>query len=156
MLNEKHANSTLETHNHIKEVQKNISIILKDLLDRSLIHDDSKLISPELEIFGEHTPELSKVEYGSSEYKELLSKIKPAIDNHYSKNRHHPEHWPNGIEDMTLIDLCEMLCDWTAATKRNKNGNIRKSIEINSQKYNISPQLKKIFENTVREFLSKE
>lgn len=44
-----------------------------------------------------------------------------------------------------------MLCDWKAATKRNKNGNIRKSIEINAQKYNISPQLEQILENTVKE-----
>ncbi len=52
---------------------------------------------------------------------------------------------------MTLVDLIEMLADWRAATKRNKNGNIRKSIDINAEKYGISPQLKKIFENTVRE-----
>ena len=53
---------------------------------------------------------------------------------------------------MTLVDLIEMLADWKAATERNKDGNIRKSIEINSGKYNMSPQLRTIFENTVREY----
>ena len=50
------------------------------------------------------------------------TKFKPAIDHHYANNRHHPEHWPNGINDMTLMDLIEMLADWKAATARNKNG----------------------------------
>jgi hypothetical protein len=45
-----------------------------------------------------------------------------------------------------------MLADWRAATERNKAGNIRKSIEINTEKYNISPQLRKVIENTVRDF----
>lgn len=52
---------------------------------------------------------------------------------------------------MSLVDLVEMLSDWRSATKRNKDGNLVKSIEINCQKYGISPQLRKIFENTVRE-----
>lgn len=143
-----------ETFKHIKEVGKNLNIFSKDLIDRGENHDNSKLEEPELSIFAENTHKLGTVTYGSDEYKALLVEIKPAIDNHYSKNRHHPEHWPNGIEDMTLIDLCEMLADWKAATKRNKNGNIRKSIEINAAKYNMSPQLRTIFENTVREYFT--
>ena len=80
-----------------------------------------------------------------------MERVKPAIEHHYANNRHHPEHWPNGIDDMTLLDLVEMLVDWKAATVRNKNGNIRKSVEHNSKRFNMSPQLTKIFENTVRE-----
>ena len=147
----KHANATLETHKHISQVREHINQVIKDLLERAHVHDASKLESPELEIFGEHTEELSKVEYGSDEYNELLEKVKPAIEHHYSKNRHHPEHWPSGINDMTLMDIVEMLCDWKAATQRNKNGNIRKSIEINAERYKINTQLRKILENTVRE-----
>jgi hypothetical protein len=147
----KHANATLETHAHINEVRSNISLVVKDLIDRANVHDKSKLESPEVEIFGDHTHKLGEVEYGSDEYNELLAEVQPAIDHHYSKNRHHPEHWPNSLNDMTLVDLLEMLCDWKAATGRNKNGNIRKSIEVNAERYKISPQLRKIFENTVRE-----
>lgn len=139
-----------DTYQHIKEVVKNINIVVKELLTRADNHDNSKFEPEELYIFAE-ADKLGEVEYGSQAYKDNLEKIKPAIQHHYSKNRHHTEHWPNGIEDMTLIDLVEMLADWRAATKRNKNGNIVKSIELNSQKYNISPQLRKILENTVRE-----
>ena len=113
--------------------------------------DLSKLESPEAEIFGEFTPELAKTEYDSPEYRALLEKVKPAIDHHYAKNRHHAEHWPNGLEDMTLCDLVELLCDWKAATERNLNGNIRTSIEKNTVRYGMSPQLAQIMQNTVRE-----
>ena len=139
-----------ETLEHIREVEKNLNKVIHELIKRGEKHDDSKLSSPELEIFAQ-ADTLSRVEYNSQEYKQNLEKIKPAISHHYSKNRHHPEHWPNGIEDMNLIDLVELLADWKAATKRNKNGNILKSIEINAQKFNISPQLRKILENTVKE-----
>ncbi len=147
----KEARGCVETCKHITTVQNNINLFVKELLDRSVNHDQSKLESPEAEIFGEHTPELAKTEYGSPEYEELLKKVQPAIDHHYSKNRHHPEHFPDGIRDMTLIDLVELICDWKAATERNRNGNIRKSIEINAERYKITPQLRQILENTVRE-----
>lgn len=143
--------SNLETVKHIHAVRENLYSIIKELDNRATLHDKSKLESPEQEIFGENYEALGKTEYGSPEYTDLLKKVQPALDHHYANNRHHPQHWPNGIDDMTLIDLIEMLCDWRAATARNKNGNIRKSIEHNSERFKISPQLTKIFENTVRE-----
>jgi hypothetical protein len=141
-----------ETHKHVRKVQHNLNLFISDLIRRGENHDNSKFEEPELSIFAGNTHKLGQTKYGSDEYKQLLVEVKPAIDHHYSKNRHHPEHWPNGIEDMTLVDLIEMLSDWKAATERNKDGNIRKSIEINSSKYNMSPQLRTIFENTVREY----
>ncbi len=150
------ATSDADTLKHIHEVSANLSDFAKELLERGKKHDKSKLESPEREIFAEKHSDLGKTEYGTPEYKTLLQNVQPAIDHHYANNRHHPQHWANGVNDMTLIDLIEMLCDWKAATKRNKNGNIRKSIEINAQKFNISPQLKQILENTVREMFQDE
>lgn len=141
----------LEAVKHIHSVRSYLYQMIEELDKRARDHDASKLDSPEAEIFGEYTPELAKTKYGSPEYNTLLEKVKPATDNHYAKNRHHPQHWPNGIDDMTLIDLLEMLCDWKAATARNKDGNIRTSIEHNTTRFNMSPQLAKIFQNTVRE-----
>lgn len=141
----------LEAIKHIHRVRYFLYLMIQELDNRARLHDQSKLESPESEIFGEFTPELAKTEYNSPEYKALLEKVKPAIDHHYSKNRHHPEHWPNGINDMTLIDLVEMISDWRAATERNKNGNIRTSIEKNTDRYGMSPQLAQIMQNTVRE-----
>lgn len=143
-----------ETHKHVRRVQHFLNIFVQALIHRGENHDNSKFEEPELSVFAEQTPLLSRVKYGSEEYKDLLDKVKPAIDHHYSKNRHHVEHFPNGIEDMTLIDLLEMISDWRAATERNKDGNIRKSVEINGQKYNIHPQLRKIIENTIKEYFN--
>lgn len=139
----------LETLKHIHQVRALLCQMIEELDDRARNHDQTKLSSPEAEIFGEYTPELAKTEYGSPEYAALLEKVKPAIEHHYSKNSHHPEYYKNGINDMDLIDLVEMICDWKAATLRNKNGNIRKSIEHNQKRYGIDPQLTKILENTV-------
>jgi hypothetical protein len=141
----------LETIKHIHRVRHFLCLMIQELDARAREHDLSKLESPEKEIFGEHTPELSKTAYDSPEYHALLAKVKPAIEHHYAKNRHHPEHWNNGIDDMTLVDLVEMICDWRAATERNKDGNIHKSIEQNTKRYKMSDQLASIMHNTVRE-----
>ena len=90
--------------------------------------------------------------YGSDEYKEFLAGMKPALDHHYAENRHHPEHFENGIDGMDLFDLVEMLFDWKEATERHNNGDILKSLDINEKRFNISPQLKQILANTVTNF----
>lgn len=141
----------LETLKHIHKVRGYLYKMIEELDKRAQLHDLSKLESPEKETFGEHTAELAKTEYGTPEYQALLEKVRPAIEHHYANNRHHPEFWKSGIDDMTLIDLVEMLCDWKAATERNKNGNIRKSLEHNAKRYKMSDQLVSIFHNTVRE-----
>lgn len=51
---------------------------------------------------------------------------------------------------MNLLDILEMLCDWKASSERHNDGNINKSIEINANRFNMSPQLVKILENTVK------
>jgi hypothetical protein len=144
----------LEVIKHIHEVRKFLYKFIEELDERAKLHDQSKLEDPEASIFGEHTGELAKVKYGTPEYEALLEKVKPAIEHHYANNRHHPEHWPEGVNDMTLVDLVEMLCDWKAATVRNKNGNIRKSVEHNAKRFGMSEQITKIFENTVREIFN--
>lgn len=141
-----------ETLKHVNEVRENIRQMIIELDQRGQVHDASKFQEPERSIFAANTPKLGKTEYGTPEYQELLEEVKPAIEHHYSKNTHHPEHWPNGIDDMDLLDLVEALCDWSAATKRNKNGNIHKSIDHNKTRFAMTDQLAKIFTNTVNRY----
>lgn len=129
-----------------------LNVCVGELLKRGENHDKTKLDNPELDLFAEYTPKLAACTYGSDEYKENLDAIKVALEHHYANNRHHPEHFKNGINDMTLIDLIEMFCDWKAASERHNDGNIRKSIEINGKRFNMSDQLIKIFENSVEIF----
>ena len=107
----------------------------------------SKLHSPEKEIFDEYTPKLATTTYGSEEYKTYLEEMKVALSHHYSKNRHHPEYHPNGIHDMNLVDLIEMLCDWKAATMRHNDGDIIKSIELNQKRFGYDDEIKQIMIN---------
>lgn len=139
----------VQTYEHKQNVSKFISFILHDLIIRSIYHDDSKLESPEVEIFTEYTPKLANSTYGSDEYKQFRKEMKPALDHHYANNSHHPEHYDNGIKDMDLVDLIEMICDWKAATLRHNDGDIYKSIELNQKRFGYSDELKQIFKNTV-------
>lgn len=141
--------SRADTCQHIRQVQELLQICFDDLIRRSDVHDASKLESPEREIFDEMTPLLKGSTYGSDEYKAMLARMKPALDHHYAKNSHHPEHYANGIRGMSLLDLVEMLCDWKAATMRHADGDIRKSIEINQKRFGYSDELKEIFVNTL-------
>lgn len=144
--------TNFKTTQHIMLVQKHIHIIVKQLLDRGLQHDQSKLAPPEVEAFTAETENLSALTYGSPEYSANLVKIQPALDHHYARNRHHPQHFKNGIDDMNLVDLVEMFSDWAASCQRHDDGNLRKSIEHNAKRFNMSPQLVKILENSMELF----
>lgn len=143
------SNAKQEIINHQNDVKNNITLVMNLLALRAEQHDNSKLKSPEIEIFEEFTPKLKSMSYGSPNYNKCLKLMKPALDHHYKTNKHHPEYHKNGIDDMTLIDLIEMIADWIAATKKYDDGNIKKSLEINKERFNISPQLLSILENTV-------
>lgn len=140
--------SEAETRKHIQRVGELIHDSIKDLLDRAKYHDRSKLSGVEKEYFDKYTPILKDLQYGSDEYKVCLKDMKPALDHHYAACSHHPEHYKNGINDMNLLDLLEMLLDWKASSERQNDGNIRKSIESASQRFNIDSQLKQVLENT--------
>lgn len=317
-----------DTWRHINRVQQLVLGCVKNLTDRAVVHDQSKLSHPEVSLFTEYTPKLAGTTYGSPEYDEYRKALGPALTHHYANNRHHPEfheqsekwldikgyepwyevsdrgrvrtkktglirkpqltpkgylrlqlgvsgkpinafihrlvanafidfegdskqinhkngvktdnrvsnlEWVspsenlqhaydtglrssavkyvvtcseldvttygcekmetllkekgynkasassiwrcitdnkgthlgftftseniadvpevNGIEDMTLLDLVEMLCDWKAASERHDDGNIRKSIEVNAERFNMTPQLRRIFENTINEIV---
>lgn len=140
----------VETQKHIEKVRKYIRFFTDKLTTRGVNHDASKLESPEVEIFAEHTDCLKDLIYDSAEYKEHLADMKPALEHHYALYRHHPEHFQNGIDDMNLIDLVEMLADWKASSERQKDGNLLLSIEKNAKRFNISAQLKQILINTAK------
>lgn len=142
--------STKDTQEHIRNVRVFLSQIVDELIQRGEHHDESKLWSPEKEIFDEVTPELEKLTYGSKEYKAALKGMGPALVHHYANNAHHPEHHKQGIDDMTLIDILEMLADWKAATLRHADGDIAKSIQQNKGRFGITPQLAGILKNTVQ------
>jgi hypothetical protein len=139
-----------ETFKHIDQVRVFLAEMASELGQRSVLHDASKIRQPELDIFVEYTPKLAGSTYGSDEYHKYLKGMKVALDHHYAKNRHHPEHFSNGIKGMTLLDLVEMLCDWKAATLRHNDGDIIRSIHQNQKRFGFTDELKEFLLNTVK------
>lgn len=142
--------STYETQRHINRVQELLSKISFYLKERGLVHDFSKLLNPEKIGFDEMTHKLSSTTYGSEEYKQMLKELKPILEHHYENNSHHPEHYKNGIDDMDLLDVVEMLMDWKASTERHEDGDIHSSLKINKMRFNMSDQLYNILNNTIK------
>lgn len=142
-----------DTQLHINAVRTNIDKILYNLTTRAASHDRSKLFEPELTAFAVYGPKLRNSTYGSNDYMKRLDEeqFKKGLDHHYANNSHHPEHYPNGIKDMTLLDILEMIADWKAAGDRHVDGNLRESFEFNKKRFNISDEMYNIMVKTAEE-----
>jgi hypothetical protein len=139
-----------DTRDHVNKVRANLNLIIKDLIDRSAVHDESKWSEQERPLFIEHTPTLAALTYGSPEYYEALKKLQPALDHHYQVCDHHPNHFQDNFYSMHLGQIIECFADWLAATQRHNDGDIYKSIKHNQKRFEMSDQLVRIFENTAK------
>jgi hypothetical protein len=137
-----------ETQKHIDNVKNILNKWSKEIVQRGKLHDKSKLESPEVEIFCEYTPKLANSTYGSEKYKGFLKEMQVALNHHYRMNKHHPEHFRNGIQDMNLIDIMELLADWKSATLRHNDGDLIRSINLNQERFGYDNDLKQILLNT--------
>ena len=166
------------TRKHISIVEGYLKKMMAELQYRSVNHDKSKLIDPERQIFDKYIPKLKTTAYGSDEYNGYLEEMEVGLNHHYRNNRHHPEHFfynecndcskkyygmmpskcscgcsqltkQSDVNQMNLIDIMEMFCDWKAASIRHKDGDINKSIEINKKRFGITDQLAQILKNTI-------
>lgn len=144
--------SRADTLIHSQRVGELMAQVIKELVDRSMCHDRSKTLPPEVEVFDEFTPKLKDSTYGSDEYKGYLAAMGEGLAHHYASNHHHPEHFERGVNDMTLADLVEMLADWKAATERHADGDLVRSLGINRDRFGLSEQLVEILNNTAEHF----
>jgi hypothetical protein len=109
------------TNEHIERVRRCLMLLAEiiehsdELIERARVHDASKF-GPE-----ERIPYVWLTEYHRCrrsgelfDYPEgMAEKVKLAIHHHVTTNRHHPE-FHRSPNDMTDVDLIEMVCDWTA------------------------------------------
>ena len=84
--------------------------LANSLMYRANIHDNSKLVGPELELF---TNLYGNQESFVNPKTQLTDYQKEIIEKHWENNRHHPEHFENSSE-MSELDIIEMSCDWYA------------------------------------------
>lgn len=142
---EKH-DCTNSVQEHQARVENWLDLFMHHLRMRADVHDASKLFEPEKSIFDRYTWRLQHTAFGSPEYQEQLAGMQDGLKHHYASNRHHPEHFADGIAGMNLIDLVEMFCDWKAAADRQgKPVDIARLIA----RFNIEPQLAAILYATV-------
>lgn len=155
-----------DTYEHINKVRGYLRRAIESLLSRADAHDTSKLEEPERPAFDVATPKLASLTYGTDEYKASLADLGAALEHHYAANSHHPEHYPDGIRGMSLLDLVEMLVDWKAASERMRkpmpaapgrpeapqyDSDFMRSIALNQERFGYGDELRAILENTARE-----
>ena len=127
--------------------------IISELAERAVRHDDSKLVAPEKQGYDKFIPLLKTAKYGSPEYEKIREDMKAeCLDHHYKENRHHPEHFENGMKGMTIIDLVELICDWFAASL-NSDTSFEKGLNGNFVRFQIQEPLQSIIRNTYEEIL---
>lgn len=134
---------------HNNNVQNRLADVLSNLAKRMANHDQSKYSDNEFDLV-EGKPYLQTLEYNTPEYKAGLAKVETAVRHHYKANSHHPEHYPDGIYGMTLLDLIEMACDWQAASIEH-GSTFLTSINRNVERFGLSIEMQEILMNTGRE-----
>jgi hypothetical protein len=109
------------TNEHIERVRRCLRLLANvpdygaELIERAKVHDASKYGAEE------RIPYVWLTEYHrcrrQGEFFEypvgMATRVKQAIHHHVTSNRHHPEFHAHP-DDMSDVDLIEMVCDWTA------------------------------------------
>ncbi len=112
------------TREHIERVRRCLNVMAGatkhtvELMERATTHDASKFQ------LDERIPYIWLTEYHRCRHSGepfnyppgMEDQVRVAIQHHLKNNRHHPEFHadPN---DMSEVDLIEMICDWTAMSQ---------------------------------------
>lgn len=146
-----------KTNLHIERVAGLLNYAAYEMYERAANHDKSKFEAPERQIFAQADLRFGYPEYGSPEHGKFMEFIEPATKSHYEKNRHHPEHFSNGIDGMNLFDVVEMVMDWIAASERTGSAhNVIKFLPRAKERFGISDQLYSVIENTIRQMIDRD
>lgn len=123
---------------HQTLVRKYLLALARELEARALLHDLSKLDLDEFGGFVEINQIARKHKFGSPEYKASVQN--DAVTLHYSRNPHHPEFHPGGLNDMNLLDLIEMVVDWRAASETYGKTLMSESLRIQKERYKMTDE----------------
>ena len=143
------------TQGHIYNVRKLLNKFADILKQKGETHDQSKLEEPE--VYGWAAMDLEpRYEYGSYEYYDKLRRFSEVFNHHYKVNSHHPEHFVNPENEMTLIDMIEMLCDWFAYKQDVPVDEGIKLIKDQCKRFKFSDTIKSLLINTYREYINSD
>ena len=126
----------------------------KELLSRAEKHDESKYLEPEATAYVELTwkkkCENEKIPYICHD-PNMKSKIDIATLHHIKHNRHHPEFHAR-VEDMTDLDIAEMIADWAAMGLELGNNPRTWYEKVSKEKYSFSDKQKQLIDRLLKIF----
>ena len=126
-----------------------ITKIIEELSHRANVHDSSKYSNDETVGFVKAIP-YTNIKWGSTDIpNDIANSLQDSLLIHHSRNDHHPEYFENGIEDMDLIQLLELACDWRAAMIRHKNFDIDETICVGQTRFKFCDSIARILQNTL-------
>lgn len=112
------------THAHIDRVRRCLHLLAyatpygDELRERAALHDASKFSDAEREPYVWLTEYHRRRRSGQPfKYPDgMEERVREAIQHHLANNRHHPD-FHDDPNDMSDVDLIEMVCDWTAMSQ---------------------------------------
>jgi hypothetical protein len=123
--------------------------LIEDLFLRSNVHDVSKHSDEEFEGFRKSIYYLKGPWGQENRPPEILEQLNESLQIHYKRNDHHPEHFENGMEDMDLVQLLELIADWRAAMIGQDNHDIDETIATGQERFGYPDFMAKILKNTL-------
>lgn len=141
----------IDTRSHIERVRVFCQLVSEEMVERGRVHDASKFDAAERLVFAANTAGRDQVAFGSPAYFAHLQTVRPALAHHYAANRHHPEHFEDGVDGMHLLDILEMVCDWMAASLRDTNdlAPAHRAVDMNQSRFGYSDAFCAMLHRTV-------
>lgn len=129
--------TTILRHNRL--VASYLVKLANALEERAIMHDASKFATDEFAGFVRINQIAREHEYGSPEYRKSIKET-GVVPLHYSRNPHHPEHYEDGINDMSIVDLVEMIADWKAASETYGQTSLEGALKIHTERFGLKPE----------------
>lgn len=138
---------------HRESVRNKLNFLASELVKRAEKHDESKLMQPELNWLIQMDKE-PRYQYGTPEYFDKMEKWQNFFKHHYAENRHHPDHFQNGIYDMNIVDICEYITDIISYYDEMHVDDALKTLEAQKERFGFDEQLYQILKNTLFEYFT--
>lgn len=119
-------------------VRKYLRKLASALENRATIHDLSKFSQDEFGGFVDIQRIARTTKYNSEQYRESIDT--DPVKLHFSRNPHHPEHYSNGIDDMSLLDIIEMVIDWQSAAETYGQSSFEESLPEQVKRFKLRPE----------------
>ncbi len=147
------------TNQHIARVRNNMlamvdyhDLELETLQARADLHDHSKLLEPEsngyIWLTWYHRCKNNGTDF--SYPPEVENIVKEACHHHLHSNSHHPESYGD-VEQMTILDIVEMVSDWTAMSQEYGQGSCLDYVLAHIDQWGFSDEKKQLIFATIAE-----